>query len=427
MNPRQPTSSATHRPWRRLGRSRQNPPGILPWLIVIVGAGSALILAIYGLRNGGFGEGTHTEWIRWKTESAAHGEPIFFEELIPPILPDHQNFFAAPPFDSLTSPNAGSAPNLLTLALDPGRGILIADLLSASSDGSGRATLDSIATRLMAAGVTNPRTDYLLPGDRILAGLKELGIDVSPLKDVADRPGSRFPIDYTNLENPALPHLPPLEALTDWLAIQAIARISTGNSEAAMVDLLLIARLADSVAAEPFLESQNARRKLLDVFCACVATGLERGTWNSDDLAAFREVLERARPLADFALVLRGERARLNSSIDRLLSGIRPGSSEFLDTWLGEPPAKLKPAAIRRTQVSANLAIQHEIDHLYDASSDSSVDDSAPAPSASLPISAQERLATLKEAADAFRDTEALILKTDKACTPSSASGSPPN
>jgi hypothetical protein len=428
MNPRQSTSRVTHSPWRRLGRSKRTSPGILPWFIVIVGALSALLLAVYGLRNGGFGKGTHTDWMALKSEYAVHGEPIFFEELVPPDLPDHQNFFAAPPFDSLVSQNADGTSNLLTLALNPGRGIFVADLLAASSDGSGRATLDAIAGRLVAAGVTNPRTDYLLPGDRILAGLKELGIDMSPLKDVADRPGSRFPIDYTNLENPGLPHVPALEALADWLAIQAIAWISTGNSEAAMVDLLLIARLADSVAAEPFLESQNARRKLLDVFCACVATGLDRGTWNAEDLAAFREVLGRARPLADFALVLRGERARLNSSIDRVLDGTPLKSNTFLTTWLGEPPDQLKAAALRKTQVNANVAIQHAIDHLYDSAA-TPAEDAVPIlpPSASLPISAQERLATLEEAAGAFRETEALILKTEKACSPEKPTAAVPN
>ena len=52
-------------------------------------------------------------------------------------------------------------------------------------------------------------------------------------------------------------------------SIAGSAEISTGDSDAASLDLLLIGRLAESIATEPFLPSQHTRRLLLGLF-ACV-------------------------------------------------------------------------------------------------------------------------------------------------------------
>lgn len=409
------------RPWRRSRRSRRNKSRILPWLVVAVGAVSAIVLAAIGIWSSGFGFAPDRQWQELQAEFAEKQEPLFFESFIPAELPDEQNFFASPIFRTAIpeDPNTPATPQpdgLISKALDPGKDLSVAKLLE-SSEESGRATLDVIASRLLAAGITNPQTDYLLVGDRVLAGLNQLGFDFTPLQLASTRTAARFPVDYANLHDPALPHLGAVESLASWLGIQAIAHISVGDSAAASGDILLIARLADSIANEPFLDSQLTRQKLIEAFCSAIQTGLRRGAWTAEEELTFRAALRPMRPMDGFLLAVRAERARLNTAIEQSSADNPIGSSSLVVSWLGAPADSFSRRQLREQQTSANIAIQRLIESLGPAQDAPSKDPTLPPPVIELPISARERLASLELAAADFRTTAETIQETDIACS----------
>jgi hypothetical protein len=393
-------------------RNSRARSGWFAWTIVVAGLVSALALVIYGVAGGGFGRDTHREWLELADALKKQGEPIFFADMKPADVPPEQNFFEDEVFAGL----AADAPldPLLKHAAEPGKGLSVADLLASATQGSGAASLDAIAATMQKAGLVRSRTDFLLAGDRVRAGMRALGLDFAPLAAAADRPASRFPIDYTQ-PFPKLPHLRYLEALGDWLAIHAMAQLSVGDSDSAATDLLLVGRLADSLAAEPFPASQRARRLLLGLLAGCVRVGIDWGAWSDDQLARFQEEMSRARPLADFAWAVRGERAQINSVIDLALSGRKPEAGERLQEWLGPDLVRIDMRGLRARQVSVDRAIQQFLDALTKTDG---LDPKALAPEKDkgLPETAAKKLAGLDEEARAAAQLQTYLAQAEVAC-----------
>jgi hypothetical protein len=327
------------------------------------------------------------------------------------VLPE-QNFFEDEVFAGLAA-DAPTAP-LLKRAVEPGKDLSVADLLASATQGSGAASLDAIAAAMQKAGLVRSRTDFLLAGDRVRSGMRALGLDFAPLAAAADRPASRFPVDYSQ-PFPKLPHLRYLEALGDWLAIRAMAQLSVGDSDAASTDLLLIGRLADSVAAEPFLDSQRTRRLLLGLLAGCVRVGIDWGAWSEEQLARFQDDLSRARPLADFAWAVRGERAQINSVIDLALSGRKPQAGEHLQAWLGPDLVRLDMRGLRARQVAMDRALQSFLDGVTKAEG---LDPKALAPGEEdhLSETMKKKLAGLEEDARATAQLQTYLAQAEVAC-----------
>ncbi|MGC1479532.1 MAG: hypothetical protein WA771_03440 [Chthoniobacterales bacterium] len=397
---------------RASGRGRTGP---LATAILIIGVLSAIALGTFGVLNRGFQLGTHAEWRELVKTYEQNGEPIYYEDVIPPELPSEQNFFSSATFAPIVPgvvipPNL--PPGLLQRALYPGRGIQVGTLLATAAQAPGGASLEAIADILLEAGLTNPKTDYLLAGDRILAAIEQLGLDFTELTLTADRPGSQFPINYFAKITPDLPHLPYLEALGDWLVIKTIAEISTGDTEAAAIDSLLIWRLAASVSAEPFLPSQQTRRKLLGLFVATIRSGLQRGAWTDEQLIAFSSALEHNGTLNDFAWALRGERSQLNSIVHTALSDRKPEASAEVTSWLGDDVASLDMTGLRVRQVAANRAFQHLINTLTGSSALSPTAIRPPEDVAEeLPETAEAQLDRLAGEAAIFAQVEVSLLQ----------------
>ncbi len=412
MIPKNRTARRNYRRRRRRAKGRRGP---LATTVLILGVLSAIALGTFGVLNQGFQLGTHAEWRELVREYEKSGEPIYYEDVIPPELPAEQNFFASATFAPIVPGVVvppGMPPGLLQRALYPGRGIQVGTLLATASQAPGGASLDAIAAILMGAGLTNPKTDYLLAGDRILAAIQQLGLDFTELTLTADRSGSQFPINYYAKISPDLPHLPYLEALGDWLVIKTIAEISIGDTDAAAIDSLLIWRLAASVSAEPFLPSQKTRRKLMGLFIACIRSGLQRGAWTDEQLTAFASTLEHIGTLTDFAWALRGERSQLNSIVHTALSDRKPEASVEVQAWLGEDVGTLDMNGLRVRQVAANRAFQHLIDEL-NGDGPVSPDGLLPSPevAAELPPTAQTHLATLAQEAAIFAQVEVSLVQ----------------
>lgn len=404
LEPRRHRPSARRRV-RRPPVGRRGPRATpLVWVILAAGILSAGALALYGILNGGFRP--DAEWRKLVAELNARGEPLFFVEVVPPEVPEEQNFFSTPVFDGLASGTPRS--ELLQKGIRPLAGKDATTLLSATAQLDGGIRLTPIADAMAAESLLD--AEYLLPADRVIAGMRALGISFEPLAEAAQKPEARFPVNYTSI-SPSLPHLTPLENLGTWLAIDALARIDVGNGAAATTDILAIGRLADALSNEPFLASQRTRRNLLSLAAGCIRAGIDGEVFDSESLARLSAILQAARPIEDLARAVRGERAALNTLLDGNGSGFPQADAKLSEAWLGADAAGLSPRELRARRVSANVAAQAFLDQLANPS--------GIVPAALLPppdIPAPPRLADLVAEAGAFAQVQTYLAQAVIAC-----------
>lgn len=390
-----------------------NRSNFFAWFVVILGVACAAGIAFYGIFGSGLGRDTHREWLQLADKLKKQGEPVYFADVKPADVPPEQNFFAADVFDGLEA--GAPSDQLLVHALEPGKGLAVTDLLAKATQGSGAASLDSLATAMQDAGLVAGGTDFLLAGDRVRAGMRSLGLDFSPLAVAADRPAARFPVDYAQ-PFPKLPHLRYLEALGDWLAIRSMAELSVGDSDAAFLDLMLIGRLADSVSTEPFVASQHTRRMLLGLFAGCIRVGIGWNAWNDEQLGRFESALERARLLTDFAWALRGERAQINTIIQLALSGQHPAASDALQSWLGKDLVRIDMRTLRARQVAINETIQQLLDALASGSGLQPAAFTVKENATALPPEAKQHFQELSDDARVFAQVQTYLMQAEAAC-----------
>lgn len=405
-----PFASDPPRRARAGNRPRRNAK-LFVWFVLVGGLLSAAALALYGVLHGGYGGDPHAPWKQAEAELRAAGEPLAFADVVPPDVPAEQNFFEAEVFAGLAQGKPENA--LLVRAMEPARGLAVGELLATATRGGG-ASLEAIGNAMLEAGLVRRQTEFLLAGDRVRAGVRGLGLDFAPLVAAADRPAARFPVDYSQ-PFPPLPHLAPVEALANWLAIRAMAGLSVGDNDGAAIDLLLIGRLADALATEPFPASQGARRRLLGLFAGCVRVGIGWNAWTGDQLAQFAETFARERVLADLALAIRGERAQLNAAIDQAITARKPVAAPALAAWLGPDLASLDVRTLRARQAAINRALQTFLTALETPGALSPAGLATPADPA-LPEATRTRLAALADDARLAAQIQTYLAQAETAC-----------
>ena len=157
----------------------------------------------------------------------------------------------------------------------------------------------------------------------VLEGLKTGDVMFAELRTAGQRPYSRYPVQY-GLEDPwgiLLPHLNKVKGACLRLQLKACAELATGQSEAALEDVKLIFRLADSVKDEPFIISYLVRIACLQMATQPIWEGLCEHRWNDAQLEELQTRLQRYDFVADLKLPLDCERAAGVLTVDLLLHG----------------------------------------------------------------------------------------------------------
>ena len=300
----------------------------------------ALILLGYAEENW---RGKH-EWEKFKHEWEAKGEHFNFASIVPPTVPDEQNF-------ALTPVAASCYANLLT---SDGRRITSGSPLHGTNtihwlmtpDGtkiSSEIPFTNVVNRLdfdlgddygyrtngMGNWAKGTMTDLKLrlelfatktnlfvipppsssPAQDVLQVLGKFDTTVEELRTAALLPETRFPLNYDN-ENPAailLPHLAALKRSSQVLQLRAIAELQNGESEKALADIKLSLRLADTIRAEPFLISHLVRIAILQITLQPIYEGLAEHKWSAAQLIGLDTELTKMDYLASYKLSMRGE------------------------------------------------------------------------------------------------------------------------
>ena len=310
------------------------------WTLLVLGGLAAVVALFYAEEDW---RGWHA-WNQFKHQWEAKGEKFGMQSIVPPPVPDDQNFAMAPVFattDKLasrkwrqqhTNPHPGAnGPSWDTNLVDP--------LQMETTDnryGNGyQPTIGSWAKGTVTdlspwqnyyrgpAAKTNdfpvssrPQT----PAQDVLLALSKYDPAIDGLRQASLRPDSRFPLDYDD-ENPSeilLPHLATLKRCSKVLQLRAIAELQNGQSDQALADVKLMLRLTDSILTEPFIISQLVRIADFQITLEPIYEGLAEQKWSDAQLAGLETELAKSDFVADYGLAVRGEMGLQNGIFDYL-------------------------------------------------------------------------------------------------------------
>ncbi len=307
-------------------------------------------------------------WEKFKREWEAKGEKFDFASLVPPTVPDDQNFALTPIVVSCYSyaldrngheikPRRTDVVNRLEMSLrrtndnylantnvvigswqkakftdlkpwqDYYRTMFVTNLFNGPPEESRRLELQRYyhlsPGELHVVG-TNYATIYALatnefpiapqpqtPAADVLLALSKYDSAIEELRQASRLPYSRFPLNYGNDIPPAIliPHLSALRSCTLVLQMRSIAELQNGESDKAMEDIKLALRLADSITTEPFLISQSVRIALVNATLQPIWESLARHKWSDTQLVELDRELVKLDFLVDFKSAMRGETA----------------------------------------------------------------------------------------------------------------------
>jgi hypothetical protein len=269
------------------------------------------------------------------------------EKLIPPPVPDEQNFAATPFFQSLfdksVSPGASQWPDDFSRADQWPRRI---PTLAESAEGrkTGRFVWDLLAWKT----AFEKSQDVLRPSDTrdeiavtdqpdpatnaqaaifVLEALKPYDPALAELRAASKRPYARFNVNYT-LENPwgmLLPQLAVVKRTVQLLRLKASAELAAGHSEQALHDILLMLRLVNASKDEPTLISQLVRVACLEITFQPIWEGLAGRRWSEQQLQTLQAALEQFDFITDLKLALSSEKVWVNVTIGLVRDKRTPG------------------------------------------------------------------------------------------------------
>jgi hypothetical protein len=143
----------------------------------------------------------------------------------------------------------------------------------------------------------------------VLLALSKYAPAIEELRQAAQLPYSRFPLDY-DTEDPAeilLPHLSMLKQCSLALQLRAIAELQNDQSDQALADVKLALRLTDSIHTEPFLITHLVRIAMVQITLQPIYEGLAEHKWSEAQLAELDSELAKLDFLPDYRLAMRGE------------------------------------------------------------------------------------------------------------------------
>ena len=214
-------------------------------------------------------------WDDWKREREAAGDSYEWASIIPPPVPNAENFAMHP-----AVAHAVRGPKGLEIALEA-----------------------QISPR---GGFMEGRTEDLaawkeaLQNPDLLATLEPKDADMNRIAEASLRPRSRLPLDYEKQEIPALLGF---RGMARTFRLRALARLAAGQNEAALEDILTLLRVARHFQKEPILISSLLHAAIVNIAMQPLWEGLCDRRWNDAQLVRLRSALA---PLDELDCIRRG-------------------------------------------------------------------------------------------------------------------------
>ena len=266
-------------------------------------------------------------WEAYRAEAEKRGVVFDLEKLMPPPVPDAENFAATPllrrhqsgavEFErNRTDPKQYPLPTPMELRDASNKTPYPAEENSLRGQ---RVDLDAWQ-RYFHASTNWPRwPETRSPEADVLKALSRWDDEFAELRSAALRPSTRFNVRLTEDGiSTLLPHLSMIKIVSITVRLRAVAELRSGETDAAFADANVIFRLGDAVQTEPILISHLVRIAIQTVALRTVWEGLADHRWTDAQLAHWQKELAKL----DFGVELRhamaGERALGNRAMDFL-------------------------------------------------------------------------------------------------------------
>jgi hypothetical protein len=258
-------------------------------------------------------------WESVKSRLEARGENLDFNALIPPPIPDDENFAATPLlaalFDYTREPESWE--NIRYRHMEVVEKLKkiqrTAEVEATPTEGDRESGifLDLDAWARYYRG--NPQFPQAPSGassaETVLAALDKYKPELDELRAASLRPGAKFLVHYEETPRVTLPtdYLTIGLSISKVLALRSSAALQAGKSSEALRDLRVIWKFQQALASEPFLIAQYLNTALTRVTLQPVWEGLANNLWSPDELKTIRKHLVQIDFLPAYHRTLRGE------------------------------------------------------------------------------------------------------------------------
>ncbi|HEX8310945.1 MAG TPA: hypothetical protein VF614_06495, partial [Chthoniobacteraceae bacterium] len=240
-------------------------------------------------------------WAAYVAEAGARGERLDLPSIVPPAIPDEENFAAAPIFRPLFDVKIeevveNGKPQQGARASDP-EGLATLKKIRAIPEGarkpkgSWRDGKSIDLTDVQAIYRSQPEfaksAPDTKPADAVIVALSKFDREMEAMRGASMRPRARFPLEYEKHLGMNLPHVQVLQSFAEVARLRAVACLARGESNEAFRETQFLLRLADSLKDEPVIISLLVRYALIETAFQPLWEGLVRHQWTEEQLAAF--------------------------------------------------------------------------------------------------------------------------------------------
>ncbi len=267
-------------------------------------------------------------WETYQADAIQRGVELDLVALMPPRVPDAENFAATPlllKYQSGTpewqafkaSPEHGQTPMPIQL-----HDLKVPKQIPPNSESwhTGRRT-DLPAWQAYYRAATNWPADAspLAPAEDVLRALGRHDAALAELRAAAARPRTWFNIHVTeDGASTLIPHINVLRTATDVVRLRAVAELASGRTNEAFADVHLMFRLGDALKDEPMLITHLVRLAMHTMTLRVIWEGLADHRWTDAQLAHFQANLAKLNFAAELRHGMAGERAFGNRIIEYL-------------------------------------------------------------------------------------------------------------
>ncbi len=311
---------AAHRAWLAFDVRKIRP--LTAAVLVLVSLTTLVAAVVTGTNVRG-----RSAWEAYADDARARGVKITLSELLPPPIPDAENFAAIPLFTNLFSEDPAARETAAkVLELPP-----VESPARAASMGE-RRLLDLAAWQSafvksgdLAAASADPAAD-------VLRGIgHRFGPALTQLAGAGRRPGAVFPVKWEDGIAALLPHLGVMQSAAKIHQLRTIAHLARGESGAAYEAFSDTLRLYRALEKEPTLIAGLVRASILQIAANAVWEGLVENRWPEAELAKIQRDLGGFDLLTDYRFGMSSERAFMNDALGKLRSSTQP-AKDFLGT-----------------------------------------------------------------------------------------------
>ncbi|PAW83956.1 MAG: hypothetical protein B9S33_12725 [Pedosphaera sp. Tous-C6FEB] len=318
-------------------------------------------------------------WEAYRAEAEKRGVVFDLEKLMPPPVPDAENFAATPLLRAFQGGNPEFAARQKLDPQAPASPIRLDDpqlKLSWPNKQNWlrgeRWSLAELQAYYRSSTNFPAWPTARTPAEDVLKALSRFDAELAELHVAGSRPHTRFNTKISeDGVSTLVPHLAPVKSAVTAVALRSVASLANEKSERAFADADLAFRLAATVRDEPLLISHLVRIASHSIALRTVWEGLADHRWTDAQLAHWQAELSKRNFGTELRHAMAGERAYSNRALEFIrrrpemldsLGALRDGESLKAVTGLGKLMSRLPPPGwMCVEQINLNRAFEEFI------------------------------------------------------------------